>query len=103
VASAASHTESSPFSVRPFDRISALRYLGGGSIFMVGGVHAQHYYGASFSSVPTICAPGNGPAIELARSNLAISWSDDYAGLLELAEACDVPVSLSRRADFCHN
>jgi hypothetical protein len=36
--------------------------------------------------------PGNGPKIEFARSNLAIPWSSDYTSLLELAEACDVPV-----------
>jgi len=43
VASTASHTDHPPFSVRPFDRISALSYLGAASIFMVGGVHAQQY------------------------------------------------------------
>src|SRR3954466_428498 len=30
-------------------------------------------------------------------------WSDDYASLLELAEACDVPVRWSRRTGVCHN
>jgi ferredoxin-NADP reductase/MOSC domain-containing protein YiiM len=47
--------------------------------------------------------PGGGPAIEFARSNLAIPWSDDYASLLELAEACDVPVRWSCRTGVCHN
>jgi ferredoxin-NADP reductase/MOSC domain-containing protein YiiM/ferredoxin len=46
---------------------------------------------------------GNGPTIEFARSNLAISWSSDYASLLELAEACDVPVRWSCRTGVCHN
>ena len=47
--------------------------------------------------------PGSGPAVEFARSNLAIPWSDDYASLLELAEACDVPVRWSCRTGVCHN
>jgi ferredoxin-NADP reductase/MOSC domain-containing protein YiiM/ferredoxin len=46
--------------------------------------------------------PGNGPTIEFARSDLAIPWSDDYASLLELAEACDVPVRWSCRTGVCH-
>jgi ferredoxin-NADP reductase/MOSC domain-containing protein YiiM len=47
--------------------------------------------------------PGSGPTIEFARSNLAIPWSGDYASLLELAEACDVPVRWSCRTGVCHN
>jgi ferredoxin-NADP reductase/MOSC domain-containing protein YiiM len=47
--------------------------------------------------------PGSGPAIEFARSDLAVRWSDDYASLLELAEACDVPVRWSCRTGVCHN
>jgi ferredoxin-NADP reductase/MOSC domain-containing protein YiiM/ferredoxin len=46
--------------------------------------------------------PGAGPTIEFARSNLAIPWSDDYASLLELAEACDVPVRWACRTGVCH-
>ena len=30
-------------------------------------------------------------------------WSSDYASLLELAEACDVPVRWSCRTGVCHN
>ena len=52
---------------------------------------------------PPACEPGSGPTIEFARSNLAIPWSDDYASLLELAEACDVPVRWSCRTGVCHN
>jgi ferredoxin-NADP reductase/MOSC domain-containing protein YiiM/ferredoxin len=47
--------------------------------------------------------PGDGPQIEFARSNLAIQWSGDYTSLLELAEACDVPVRWSCRTGVCHN
>jgi ferredoxin-NADP reductase/MOSC domain-containing protein YiiM/ferredoxin len=52
---------------------------------------------------PPAGEPGNGPMIEFARSNLAIPWSDDYASLLEVAEACDVPVRWSCRTGVCHN
>jgi ferredoxin-NADP reductase/MOSC domain-containing protein YiiM len=47
--------------------------------------------------------PGTGPTIEFARSDLAVPWSGDYASLLELAEACDVPVRWSCRTGVCHN
>jgi ferredoxin len=47
--------------------------------------------------------PGVGPTIEFARSNLAVPWSGDYTSLLELAEACDVPVRWSCRTGVCHN
>ena len=46
--------------------------------------------------------PGSGPTIEFARSDLAIPWSSDYGSLLELAEACDVPVRWSCRTGVCH-
>jgi ferredoxin-NADP reductase/MOSC domain-containing protein YiiM/ferredoxin len=46
--------------------------------------------------------PGDGPTIEFARSDLAIRWSGDYTSLLELAEACDLPVRWSCRTGVCH-
>src|SRR5206468_5019972 len=46
--------------------------------------------------------PGSGPTVEFARSNLAVPWSSDYSSLLELAEACDVPVRWSCRTGVCH-
>ena len=45
----------------------------------------------------------DGPVVEFARSNLSVPWSGDYASLLELAEACDVPVRWSCRTGVCHN
>ena len=51
---------------------------------------------------PPAGEPGSGPTIEFARSDLAIRWSDDYTNLLELAEACDVPVRWSCRTGVCH-
>jgi ferredoxin len=32
-----------------------------------------------------------------------VPWSGDYSSLLELAEACDVPVRWSCRTGVCHN
>jgi ferredoxin-NADP reductase/MOSC domain-containing protein YiiM len=52
---------------------------------------------------PPAGKPGSGPTIEFARSDLAIPWSGDYGSLLELAEACDVPVRWSCRTGVCHN
>jgi ferredoxin-NADP reductase/MOSC domain-containing protein YiiM/ferredoxin len=52
---------------------------------------------------PPAGQPRDGPTIEFARSDLAIPWSDDYGSLLELAEACDVPVRWSCRTGVCHN
>jgi ferredoxin-NADP reductase/MOSC domain-containing protein YiiM/ferredoxin len=44
-----------------------------------------------------------GPLISFARSNLAVHWSSAFSSLLELAEACDVPVRWACRTGVCHN
>ena len=48
--------------------------------------------------------PGTGPRVSFARSGIAVRWrpSEDQS-LLELAEACDVPVRWSCRTGVCHN
>jgi ferredoxin-NADP reductase/MOSC domain-containing protein YiiM/ferredoxin len=46
---------------------------------------------------------GTGPRIAFARSDLTIAWSSDFGSLLELAEACDVPVRWSCRTGVCHS
>ena len=51
---------------------------------------------------PPAGAPGTGPAIAFARSGLTVPWDPGYASLLELAEACDVPVRWSCRTGVCH-
>ena len=51
---------------------------------------------------PPAGQPGDGSTIEFARSNLAVPWASDYGSLLELAEACDVPVRWSCRTGVCH-
>jgi ferredoxin-NADP reductase/MOSC domain-containing protein YiiM len=51
---------------------------------------------------PRGAGDADGPVVEFARSNLSIPWSGDYGSLLELAEACDVPVRWSCRTGVCH-
>ena len=46
--------------------------------------------------------PGTGQAVAFARSGLTVRWDQRYASLLELAEACDVPVRWSCRSGVCH-
>ena len=46
--------------------------------------------------------PGDGPGVAFARSGLTARWADGYGSLLELAEACDVPVRWSCRTGVCH-
>ena len=46
--------------------------------------------------------PGDGPHVAFARSGLTVRWDKDYTSLLELAEACDVPVRWSCRTGVCH-
>ncbi|MFJ2628703.1 2Fe-2S iron-sulfur cluster-binding protein [Streptomyces sp. NPDC087532] len=43
-----------------------------------------------------------GPSVAFARSGLIVPWHPDYGTLLELAEACDVPVRWSCRTGICH-
>jgi ferredoxin-NADP reductase/MOSC domain-containing protein YiiM/ferredoxin len=81
--------------------------------FDASRVHTE-VFGPAASVTPGIAAtparaphppagpPGKGPAIAFARSDLTIPWSSDYASLLELAEACDVPVRWSCRTGVCH-
>ena len=40
--------------------------------------------------------------MSFARSGLNINWNDEYASLLEFAEACDVTVRWSCRTGVCH-
>jgi ferredoxin-NADP reductase/MOSC domain-containing protein YiiM len=76
-------------------------------------VHSE-IFGAAPASTPGIAAaparpphppagaPGDGPQVAFARSGLTVRWADSYASLLELAEACDVPVRWSCRIGVCH-
>jgi ferredoxin-NADP reductase/MOSC domain-containing protein YiiM len=82
------------------------------------GVDAAHVHSEPFGPAPGLTPgiaaepvrtphppagrPGTGPTIEFARSNLTVGWTADYSSLLELAEACDVPVRWSCRTGVCH-
>jgi len=46
--------------------------------------------------------PGSGPQVSFARSGITVAWDPKFASLLELAEACDVPVRWSCRTGVCH-
>ncbi len=62
--------------------------------------------GIAPSSHPPVHAPagepGTGPQISFIRSGLTVSWDSRFSSLLELAEACDVPVQWSCRTGVCH-
>ena len=46
---------------------------------------------------------GTGPLVSFARSGIAVRWRVNDQSLLELAEACGVPVRWSCRTGVCHN
>ena len=45
---------------------------------------------------------GSGPAVSFTRSGLAVPWDTRFKSILELAEACDIPVRWSCRTGVCH-
>src|SRR5262245_2364973 len=45
---------------------------------------------------------GSGPSVSFARSGIVVAWDPKFGSLLELAEACDVPVRWSCRTGVCH-
>jgi ferredoxin-NADP reductase/MOSC domain-containing protein YiiM len=44
----------------------------------------------------------SGPLVSFARSGVAAHWKASYQSILELAEACDIPVRWSCRTGVCH-
>ncbi|MGY4315082.1 ferredoxin [Bradyrhizobium sp. JR3.5] len=71
----------------------------GGESLMPGIVGA-----ASRAPHPPKDRADSGPLISFARSGIAVHWEPStYASILELAEACDVPVRWSCRTGVCHN
>jgi len=69
------------------------RYRIGGAIFEVTVFYTPH-----LPQGP----PGSGPLVSFARSGIIAAWDPKFASLLELAEACDVPVRWSCRIGVCH-
>jgi ferredoxin-NADP reductase/MOSC domain-containing protein YiiM len=86
---------------------------------MSWGVAAERLHSENFGSSPSLTpgvvaapprpphlpdrAAGSGPMVSFARSNLALRWDSAFQSLLELAEACDVPVRWACRTGVCHN
>jgi ferredoxin-NADP reductase len=81
------------------------------------GVLAENVHTEIFGALPSITpgtAPvahtphqppgpaGSGPSISFARSGIATAWDPKHRSLLELAEACDIPVRWSCRTGVCH-
>jgi ferredoxin-NADP reductase len=118
-------------SVRVLQELGAPReadfYLCGPAAFMSSltadlaswGVPAERLHSENFGAGPAmtpgvVAAPprpphlpdraaGAGPMVSFARSNLALRWDSAFQSLLELAEACDVPVRWACRTGVCHN
>jgi ferredoxin len=83
------------------------------------GVPSQRIHFELFSGAPALApgvtaaptpaphqpegSPGAGPLVSFARSGIAVRWRANDQSLLELAEACDVPVRWSCRTGVCHN
>jgi ferredoxin-NADP reductase len=79
---------------------------------LAGNVHTE-IFGALDTITPGVAQvvhtphlppgpPGSGPPVSFARSGITAAWSSKFASLLELAEACDVPVRWSCRTGVCH-
>ena len=51
---------------------------------------------------PPAGQPGTGPLVSFTRSGVNVRWGSQFQSLLELAEACDVPVRWSCRTGVCH-
>jgi ferredoxin-NADP reductase/MOSC domain-containing protein YiiM len=79
-----------------------------------GRIHTE-IFGAGPSLTPGIAASprrlphlpaepaGSGALVSFARSGLNVRWGSTFSSLLELAEACDVPVRWSCRTGVCHS
>jgi len=76
-------------------------------------IHTE-MFGAGPSRTPGIAASplrpphlpagvvGSGPLVSFARTGLNVRWGSSFQSLLELAEACDVPVRWACRTGVCH-
>jgi ferredoxin len=73
---------------------------------LFGGVEAMRpglVHTTSRPPHPPGDAAATGALVTFVRSGLAVHWNPRYASLLELAEACDVPVRWACRSGVCHN
>jgi ferredoxin len=80
-----------------------------------GQIHEEIFNGGESMTPGIAAAPRRAPhppskqsdsgaMVSFARSGVAVHWdASAYRSILELAEACDVPVRWSCRAGVCHN
>lgn len=80
-----------------------------------GRIHVEIFNGGESMTPGIAAAPRRAPhlpahpsetgaLVSFARSGIAVHWDPSaYGNILELAEACDVPVRWSCRAGVCHN
>ena len=78
-------------------------------------IHVEIFNGSEPMTPGIVAAPAraphlpqddasSGPLVSFARSGIAAHWkASAYQSILELAEACDVPVRWSCRTGVCHN
>ncbi|HEY2754704.1 MAG TPA: MOSC and FAD-binding oxidoreductase domain-containing protein [Pseudolabrys sp.] len=78
-------------------------------------IHVEIFNGSESMTPGVVGAPARaphlpkddadtGPVVSFARSGIAAHWNASaYQSILELAEACDVPVRWSCRTGVCHN
>lgn len=59
-------------------------------------------FGAKRAPHPPPGPPGAGPRVSFTRTGLTVRWDPGCRTLLELAEACDIPVRWSCRTGVCH-
>ena len=78
-------------------------------------IHAEIFNGSESMTPGVVGSPtraphlprgeaNTGPMVSFARSGIAVHWNASaYQSILELAEACDVPVRWACRTGVCHN
>jgi ferredoxin-NADP reductase/ferredoxin len=72
--------------------------------FGVVAVHASGIVSTGDRAPHAPAGPtGTGPTVTFARSDVAVPWDDRFGNLLDLADACDVPVGFGCRIGVCHN
>jgi len=72
--------------------------------FGVVAVHASGIVSTGERAPHAPAGPtGSGPTVTFARSDVAVPWDDRFGNLLDLADACDVPVGFGCRIGVCHN
>jgi len=94
-------------------RESRSRIFGPPAAVAINRVHNE-IFGSGPSETPGVAAgprrpphlpdgpDGAGPLVSFARSSFSVRWGSAFRSLLDLAEACDVPVRWSCRTGVCH-